>query len=205
MGAVLPWETLTGRTELNRVHIHCNAVKWLEGLLPLGSVFILLLPLFLFSSPPLLLPFPPSPPHPTPPFFPFFLSKAPPQSLESSNLERLGAPRRDGRGWGQGGEDGGCPAGLSQRPGAPQRPPSWLALRSAAQEKKKKQKTRRAQMERAERALQRQSAPRKQMLLLQQARRLAGSFSNPLRCAQSARWGCHGVRLQLKALAPLWG
>ena len=27
MGAVLPGETLTGRTELNRVHIHCNAVR----------------------------------------------------------------------------------------------------------------------------------------------------------------------------------
>lgn len=73
MGALLPWETLTGRTELNRVHIHCNAVRWLEGLLPLGSVFILLFVLFLSC----------------PPFFFILSSFQKTRSLESSNLERL--------------------------------------------------------------------------------------------------------------------
>lgn len=94
MGAVLPWETLTGRTELNRVHIHCNAVRWLKAPLPLRSSFILLLSSFFLVFLP----------------FSFFLPFKRKGSPESSNLEmpelagRLGSGvRKDSAGVGAGG------------------------------------------------------------------------------------------------------
>lgn len=84
MGAVLPRETLTGRTELNRVHIHCNAVSSLRHHCPFGPVSFFCFPLsFCFSSL----------------FLSCFLSKGP-RTEESSNLERPGPAGR--RRWGLG-------------------------------------------------------------------------------------------------------
>lgn len=135
-----------------------------------------------FFSPPL-----PFPPLPTP--HPLSLSsfqKAP--SLESSNLERLGAPggtaRPGGRGWGWGRDAGEAagrtlrshsggrrwatgPAGTACGPWCLQ--PGWQNAAPATQPW--------AQMERAAQPLQRQSVPSKQMLLLQHAGCCAGEGS----------------------------
>lgn len=143
-----------------------------------------------FFSPPL-----PFPPLPTP--HPLSLSsfqKAP--SLESSNLERLGAPggtaRPGGRGWGKGaGEAAGRtlrshsggrrwaagPAGTGCGPRCLR--PGWQNAAPATQPW--------AQMERAAQPLQRQSAPSKQMLLLQHAGCCAGEG------CPAAVTGPHGV------------